>query len=152
MREAFNAALKEAMRAKDDRAIATIRLMLAAHKDRELAARARGQDGLSEADVLAMLQTMVKQRREAIDMYEKGGRCELAEQEREEIAIIERFLPKQLDEAETRAAIADVIAEMQAESLKQMGAVMAALRERFPGQMDFGKASGIVKESLSPAR
>ncbi len=152
MRERFSTALKESMRARNERAVSTIRLMMAALKDREIAARGRGEDGVSEAEILGMLQTMVKQRREAIDLYEKGGRCELAEQEREEIAIIEDFLPKALSDEETRAAIASVVAELGADSLKQMGAVMAELRNRYPGQMDFGKASALVKDQLGAVK
>jgi len=144
--------LKESMRARNERAVSTIRLMMAALKDREIAARGRGEDGVSEAEILGMLQTMVKQRREAIDLYEKGGRCELAEQEREEITIIEDFLPKALSDEETRDAIGTVIAELGAENLKQMGAVMAELRNRYPGQMDFGKASALVKEQLGAVK
>lgn len=152
MRERFSTALKEAMRAKNERAVSTIRLMMAALKDREIAARGRGEDGVSEAEILGMLQTMVKQRREAIDLYEKGGRCELAEQEREEIAIIESFLPKALNEEETRSAVGAVISELGADSLKQMGAVMTELRARYPGQMDFGRASMLVKDQLGALR
>jgi uncharacterized protein YqeY len=98
-----------------------------------------------------MLQTMIKQRREAIALYEQGGRLELAEQEREEIGIIETFLPKQFDDAEVRKAVADVIAEIGATSIKDMGRTMAELRSRYAGQMDFGKASGYVKEVLVQA-
>ena len=149
MRDRFTTALKEAMRAKDERTVSTVRLMMAALKDREIAARGRGEEGVGEAEILGMLQTMVKQRREAIELYEKGGRCELAEQEREEIGIIESFLPAALSEEETRDAVSGVIAELGADSLKQMGAVMAELRARFPGRMDFGQASTLVKNHLA---
>ncbi|MEK9707928.1 MAG: GatB/YqeY domain-containing protein, partial [Alphaproteobacteria bacterium] len=123
---------------------------MAALKDRDIAARSKGNmDGIPEDEILQMLQTMVKQRRESISMYEKGGRLELAEQEGEEIAIIQRFLPEQLDEAATKAAVDKTIADIGAGGLKDMGAVMGALRENYASQMDFGKASAIVKARLS---
>jgi len=138
------------MRAKDKCAVATLRLVLAALKDRDIAARGGG-DGqeVNDDDIRAMLETMVKQRRESIKMYDKGGRPELAEQERSEIQIIERYLPKQLDDEEVAAAVASAIAEVKADSLKQMGKVMAALRQHYAGQMDFGKAGAIAKQRLS---
>ena len=150
MRDSLNAALKESMRAKDSVAISTLRLILAALKDRDIAARAKCQnDGIGDDEILQMLQSMVKQRKESISMYEKGGRLELAEQEQAEIEIIQRFLPQQMSEDEIQAAVAALIAEMGATGLKQMGAVMGELRARFAGRMDFGKASPIVKASLS---
>lgn len=150
LRQRLNEAFKEAMRAKDQRAVSTIRLIMAALKDRDIAARDRGiTDGVNEAEILGMLQTMVKQRREAIVMYEQGGRLELAQQEAEEIVIIEGFMPKQLDEAEARAAIADLVTEMEASSVKDMGRVMAELRTRYAGRMDFAKASALVREKLA---
>lgn len=150
LRQTLNEALKDAMRAKNSRAVATVRLILAALKDRDIAARSSGnQDGIDDATILAMLQTMVKQRRESIVMYEQGGRAELAQQEREEIDVIEAFLPKQLDEAETREAIAALIAEVGATGVKDMGKVMAELRGRFAGQMDFTRASALVREKLA---
>lgn len=149
LRTRLNEALKEAMRAKNQRAIATLRLILAALKDRDIAARGRGvTDGIDDTEVLSMLQTMVKQRRESIQMYEQGGRLELAQQEQEEITVIEGFMPKQLDETETRAAIAALVEEMGATGIKDMGRVMAELRTRYAGQMDFAKASGYVRERL----
>lgn len=149
LRTRLNEALKEAMRAKDPRATATIRLILAALKDRDIAARSRGvMDGVDEGEILSMLQTMVKQRKDSIELYEKGGRVELAQQERDEIGVIENFLPKQLSEEETRAAIAALVKEMDASGVKDMGRVMAELRTRYAGQMDFGKASGMVREIL----
>ncbi|SNS38054.1 MULTISPECIES: GatB/YqeY domain-containing protein [unclassified Azospirillum] len=149
LRQTLNEALKDAMRAKDQRTVATVRLIIAALKDRDIAARTRGQmDGVDDAEILAMLQTMVKQRRESIIMYEQGGRQELAQQEAEEITVIENFLPQQLDEAATREAIAALIAEIGATGVKDMGKVMAELRGRFAGQMDFTKASAIVREKL----
>ncbi len=149
-REQLPEALKAALKDKDERAVSTLRLIMAALKDRDIAARSKGNmDGIPEDEILQMLQTMVKQRRESISMYEKGGRLELAEQEGEEIAIIQRFLPEQLDEAATKAAVDKIIAEIGAGGLKDMGAVMGALRENYASQMDFGKASAIVKARLS---
>lgn len=150
LRQTLNEALKDAMRAKNSRSVATVRLILAALKDRDIAARSTGnQDGIDDASILSMLQTMVKQRRESITMYEQGGRTELAQQEREEIDVIEAFLPKQLSEDDTRDAIAALIAELGATGVKDMGKVMAELRGRFAGQMDFTKASALVREKLA---
>ncbi|GEO38909.1 hypothetical protein GGE65_003917 [Skermanella aerolata] len=151
-RTRLNEALKEAMRAKNPRAVSTLRLILAALKDRDIAARGRGvTDGIDEEEILSMLQTMIKQRREAISLYEQGGRLELAEQEREEIGIIETFLPKQFNDTEVREAVAKVIADIGAGGIKDMGRTMAELRTRYAGQMDFGKASSYVKEKLVQA-
>ncbi len=150
LRTRLNEALKEAMRAKNQRAVSTVRLILAALKDRDIAARGRGvTDGVDESEILGMLQTMIRQRQESIALYEQGGRCELAEQEREEIVVIESFLPKQLDDAETQAAVAQVIDELGATCVKDMGRTMAELRSRYAGQMDFAKASGLVKQRLA---
>jgi len=149
LRTRLNEALKEAMRNKDQRAVGTVRLILAALKDRDIAARGRGNmDGIPDEEILQMLQTMIKQRRESIGLYEQGGRLELAEQEQEEIKVIERFLPQQLGEAETKAAIDAVVKEIGATGVKDMGRVMAELRARYAGRMDFGKASGLVKAAL----
>ena len=143
--EALSAAVKE----KDARAVSTLRLIMAALKDRDIAARSKGNDeGIDEDEILQMLQTMVKQRRDSIAMYEKGGRLELAQQEGEEIAIIERFLPEQLGDEAIETAVDKVIADVGAGGLKDMGAVMGALREDYSGQMDFGKASTIMKSRL----
>lgn len=150
LRERLNDALKSAMLAKDSRTVSTVRLILAALKDRDIAARSRGvTDGITDDEILQMLQSMMKQRRESISLYEQGGRLELAQQEQEEIVIIEQFLPKQLDEAEMQAAIDEVVAELGASGLKDMGRTMAALKERYAGTMDFTKASGLVKARLS---
>jgi hypothetical protein len=152
LRQQLNEALKDAQRARDGRAVSTLRLILAAIRDRDIAARAKGNtDGISEEEVMALLRTMIRQRRESIGLYEQGGRLDLVETEREEIDIIERFLPRQMTEQETRAAVDGVIDEIGAKSLKDMGRTMAELRSRFPGRMDFAKASGIVKQALGSA-
>jgi uncharacterized protein YqeY len=150
LRDKLNASLKEAMRAKDTRALSTLRLILAALKDRDIASREKSVDGrIGDDELLQMLQSMVKQREESIAMYEQGGRLELAEQENGEIEVIRRFLPEQLSEAEIRDAVEAIITELDASSLKEMGKVMGELRARYPGRMDFGKASGMVKQALS---
>lgn len=150
LRTKFQEMLKDSMRTKNQAAVGTIRLILAALKDRDIAARGKGlMDGISDDEILAMLQTMVKQRRESIDMYQKGGRQELAAQEQAEIEIIESFLPQQFTADETNEAIESVIIEIAAEGLKDMGRTMAELKKRYAGQMDFGKASNLVKQRLS---
>jgi len=150
LRERFNEAMKEAMRAKDQRALSTVRMIMAKLKDKDIEARGKGvTTGIEEGEILAMLQGMVKQRQESIALYEQGGRQELADQERAEIAVIERFLPKQMSEAEVQDAIRAIVAETGAASVKDMGKVMAELRARYAGQMDFGKASGLIKQQLS---
>ncbi|MBT5264324.1 MAG: GatB/YqeY domain-containing protein [Rhodospirillaceae bacterium] len=150
LREQLNSSMKDAMRAKEERALATIRLILAALKDRDIAARGNGnQDGIEEPEILSLLQTMIKQRNESIRMYEEGGRLELAEQEREEIEVIERFMPKQLDGGELETAVNEAIKEIGAADMKDMGRTMALLKERYPGRMDFSKASGLVRAVLA---
>ena len=150
LRNRFSERLKDALRSKDQRTISTVRLILAALKDRDIAARGRGKtDGIGEDEILQMLQTMVKQRRDAIEMYKTGQRDDLVRQEEEEIVIIESFLPKQLGEAEMDAAVAAVVAELGATGIKDMGRVMGALKERFAGQMDFAKASAVAKRRLA---
>ena len=149
LRTRLNDALKASMKAKETRTIATVRLILAALKDRDIAARGKGNlEGIDEDGILAMLQSMIKQRRESIVLYEKGGRLELARQEAEEITVIEQFLPRQLTEDEMAEAIMAVIEDVEAKSLKDMGRTMAALKERYAGRMDFAKASARVKEQL----
>ncbi len=141
--------MKTAMKAKDTHTLSTIRLILAALKDRDIAARAKGnQDGISDDDILSLLQAMIKQRHDSIEMYEKGGRLELAEQEAGEIEIIKQFMPEQMDDATMAAAIDAIVAEIGAASLKDMGKVMARLKELHAGKMDFSKASAIVKGRL----
>jgi Uncharacterized conserved protein len=149
LRNQLTDALKDAMRSKNERAISTLRLILAALKDRDIAARAKGNhDGISDDEIRSMLQSMIKQRRESIAMYEQGGRCELAQQEAEEIAIIEGFLPRQLSDAEIERVARELINEIGAQGIKDMGRTMAALKQRYAGQMDFAKASSVVKQLL----
>jgi len=149
LRRNFSDSLKAAMLGKEPRTVSTVRLILAALKDSDIAARGRGvNEGIGEEEIMQMLQSMVKQRRESITLYEQGGRLELAQAEAEEIAIIERFLPKQVSEAELTAAVHEVIAEIGAAGLKDMGRTMAVLKERFAGRMDFSKASTQVKAAL----
>lgn len=151
LRETLNQALKDAMKAKDARRVATLRLILAALKDRDIAARTSGDDrtGIPESEILSLLQTMVKQRRESVALYEKGNRQDLADQEKEEIAIIEGYLPKQLSEPEVEAAAKAAIAEAGAQGIKDMGKAMGILKAKYAGQMDFAKAAAILKSQLS---
>ena len=150
LRNTLSESLKDAMRSQDKVAISTLRLVLAALNDRDIAARAYGNSiDLGDLEILSMLETMVKQRRESIKMYETGGRKELAQQERDEIAIIKRFMPKQLNDEEIETAVIAAIDEVGADSLKQMGKVMASLRRNYAGQMDFGKAGAIAKQRLA---
>jgi uncharacterized protein YqeY len=150
LRNRLSEALKEAMKAKEARRVSTLRLILAAIKDRDIQARTDGgADSVSDEEILAVLQKMIKQRRESIEHYEAGGRLELAQQEQEEIAIIQQYLPKQLTEAETEAAAREAIGELGAAGIKDMGRVMARLKERHSGEMDFGKAGPVVKRLLT---
>ena len=150
LRERLNERLKSAMKDKDARAVSTLRLILTAIKDRDIAARGKGEsEGIAEPEILQVLQTMIRQRQDAIKLYEQGGRLELAEQEAEEISIIEGFLPEQLDDAAVLNAIREVVSEVGAKSIKDMGKAMAELRKRYAGQMDFGKASATLKEQLN---
>ena len=150
LRNSINDALKTAMKSKQDHAVSTIRLIMAALKDRDIAARSKGNsDGVTDDEILSLLQSMIKQRRESVEIYEKGGRLELAEQEGLEIEIIQQFLPEQMGDDEVAQAIANVIDETGAESLKDMGKVMGLLKERHAGCMDFSKASAKVKERLA---
>jgi len=149
MREAINTAYKEAMKARDQARVGTLRLITAAFKEKDIEVRGGGQRGEANAEeLLGVLKRMVKQRQESADIYEKGGRPELAEKEREEIAVIRGFLPAQLDEAGTAAAIDAAIAATGASGPKDMGKVIAELRGKYAGRMDFGRASQMVKERL----
>lgn len=149
MRERINDSLKQAIKAQDKRRVGTLRLITAAIKDRDIAARSAGRDAVSDTDILEILAKMVKQRQESAVTYEDAGRPELANQEREEIVIIQDYLPAQMDEEAVNAAVKAVVAEIGAESLKDMGRTMAALKERYTGEMDFRKANLVVKELLS---
>ena len=149
LRESFTELMKAAMKAGDKRRTGTLRMITAALKDRDIEARGQGKEPLSDDDILGLLQKMVKQRQESLTIYEQAGRTELATQEREEIEIIMGFMPKQMDEAEMTAAIKTIIAETGAASVKDMGKVMAVMKERYAGQMDFAKASGAVKGVLA---
>ena len=150
LREQFNDQLKKAMKAKDARRVSTLRMVLAGLNDKDIAARTEtSREGISDDDVLGLLAKMIKQREESAAAFEAGGRPEMAKAEREEIEIIRGFMPKQMGADEAKAAIQKVIAETGAASMKDMGKVMGALNERYAGQMDFGKASGAVKDLLS---
>ena len=149
MRSRVNDALKTAMKNKDAARLSTLRLISAAIKDRDIAMRGTGEEvEVTDADVLAILGKMVKQRQESARAYEEGGRLELAEKELSEITVIEDFLPKQLSDDETDAAVAAAISEVGADSIRDMGKVMGALKAKFTGQMDFGKVGPMVKEKL----
>jgi uncharacterized protein YqeY len=142
LRDDINNAVKEAMKAKDERKLSTLRMVNSTVKNADIEARGQGKPPLSDADILGVLQKMIKQRQESVELYDKGGRAELAAQEREEIAIISAYLPKQMSDDEVKAAISAAIAETGAAGMKDMGKVIGVLRAKFAGQMDFGKASG----------
>ncbi|PLW79110.1 GatB/YqeY domain-containing protein [Cohaesibacter celericrescens] len=148
MREQITENLTQAIKAQDKRRMATLRLVSAAIKDRDVEARGNGKERVSDDELLEILAKMVKQRNESIKVYEEAGRLELAEQEREEKAIINEFLPQQMAEDEVSATCAKAIAELEAEGLRDMGKVMSHLKSTYPGQMDFGKASCVVKSLL----
>ena len=148
MREQFTTMMKEAMKAGDKRRLATVRMIQAALKDKDIEARGAGKT-IGDEDILVMLQKMVKSRQESADIYAKAGRPELEQQEREEIAIISEFLPKQMSDDEVKAAIDAAVAETGAASMTDMGKVVAALKAKYTGQMDFAKASGLVKARLN---
>ena len=149
LREQLAESLADAMRARDKLKTSTLRLIMAAIKDRDIASRdGDNRDGVGDDEILQILQKMVRQRRDSIETYEEAGRLELAEQEREEIDVIEIFLPKQMDEGEIDAAVKATLDELGCESIRDMGKLMAALRDKYAGQMDFGKASGVAKQLL----
>ena len=149
LRDDINAALKDAMKAGDARRVSTLRLVNAAFKNADIEARGQGKGPLVDDEMLTLLQKMIKQRQEAVELYEKGGRAELAAQEREEIAIISSYLPKQMSDDEVKAAISAAITQTGAAGMKDMGKVVAALKGKFAGKMDFAKASGMVKAMLT---
>lgn len=148
MREEINAGLKVAIKARDTLRTSTLRLINAAIKDRDIAARGEGREKVSDADILALMQKMVKQREESADIYAKAERPELAEQELAEIKVIQTYLPQSMGEDEVVAEIDIAIEEVGAESLRDMGKVVGVLKEKFPGRIDFGKASKVVKAKL----
>ena len=149
LRDNINNAMKDAMKARDERRVSTLRMMNAAIKNADIEARGQGKEPLNEADLMSLFQKMIKQRQESAELYDKGARPELAAAERGEIEIITAYLPQQMSDVEAGSAISAVLKEINAETMKDMGRAMAALKERFAGKMDFGKASGKIKELLS---
>jgi uncharacterized protein YqeY len=150
LRDDINNAVKEAMKAKNERKLSTLRMVNSTIKNADIEARGQGKPPLADAELLSLLQNMIKQRQEAVELYDKGGRAELAAQEREEIAIISAYLPKQMSEDEVKAAIGAAIAETNAAGIKDIGKVIGVLKAKYAGQMDFAKASGLVKAALAP--
>ncbi len=148
LRENLQNALKEAMKNHDTATVSAVRLIIAGQKEKDVAARGAGKECASDADLLSMMQGMIKQRNESIKIYTEGGRPELAAREQAKISVIERFLPKQLSETETKAAIEAAIAKTGAAGMKDMGKVMAELKAAYAGQLDMGKASGMIKSLL----
>jgi uncharacterized protein len=148
LRDEINAALKTAMKARDARRVSTLRLINSAVQSADIEAGGQGKPPLTDPDLLALLQKMIKQRQESADIYEKANRAELAAQEREEVEIISAYLPKQMSDIEAGAAISALVQEINAQGMKDMGRVMAALKERFAGTLDFSKASAKVKDLL----
>ena len=149
LRARLTTEMKEAMKAGDKAKLATVRMIQAALKDKDIEERGLGKEQPTDEEILALLQKMIKQRNESAGVYDQGGRPELAENERAEAAIIAGYLPQQMDEAETRAAIEAAVAETGAAGPKDMGKVIASLKAAYAGRMDFGKASGLVKEVLN---
>ena len=148
LRTRFTEDMKDAMRARETQRVNAIRLIIAKMKEADVEARGAGRGEASEPELLAMLQKMIKQRQDSIEAYVKGNREDLADQERAEIVVITHYLPKQMSEDEVKAAIAAAVSELGASGVKDMGKVIARLKEQFTGQMDFGKASGLVKAAL----
>ncbi|PZA10070.1 GatB/YqeY domain-containing protein [Rhodopseudomonas palustris] len=149
LRDDINTAVKEAMKAKDERKLSTLRMVNSTIKNADIEARGQGKPPLSDGDLLSLLQKMIKQRQESVALYDQGGRAELADQERAEIAVIQAYLPQQMSDDEVKAAIDAIIAETGAAGIKDMGKVIGALKAKYAGQMDFGKASGLVKAALT---
>lgn len=148
LRDDLQKVLKESMLARDAETTGAVRLIIAGMKEKDVEARGKGQEKASDADLLAMMQNMIKQRNDSIKMYNDGNRQDLAEKEAKEIKIIERFLPKQMSEEEVETAIKSAIAETGAQSMKDMGKLMGVLKAKYVGQMDFGKANGVIKSLL----
>jgi uncharacterized protein YqeY len=151
LRDDINNALKDAMKAGDARRVSTLRLVNSTLKNADIEARGQGKPALVDEDALGVLQKMIKQRQESAELYEKGGRADLVAQEREEIAIISAYLPRQMTDQEIHDTIGALVKETGATAMKDMGRVMAALKERYAGKLDFAKASGAVKKMLSGA-
>lgn len=149
LRDKFNTAMKDAMRSKDRRRLATIRLIMAAVKDRDISVRTESDSKVGDPEIIEILSKMVKQRHDSIKAYDDAGRTELAQQERDEIKIIKEFLPRQLDDSEIEAAVKSVIEQTSASGLKDIGRIMSALKGQYSGQMDFAKASAMAKNLLS---
>lgn len=150
LRNSLNEALKTALKSQEKCEISTLRLILAALKDRDIAARGDGEgEGIGEDEILEMLNKMVRQRRDSAEVYRGNGRPELADKEEREIEVVRRFLPRPLNDDEMQGAIGDVIGELEARTIEDMGKVMGTLKQRFAGRMDFGKASALVKEQLA---
>jgi uncharacterized protein len=149
LRDKINEGMKDALKSQDKPRLSTLRLVNAAIKNADIEARTAGKEPLSDGELLGLMQKMIKQRQESVELYEKGGRKELADQERAEIAVITGFLPEQMSDDKIKAAIAAAIAETGASSMKDMGKVIGALRGKYAGQMDFAKASGLVKAALT---
>ena len=149
LRDQINDALKEAMKAKNERAVSTLRMVNSSLKNADIEARGTGKPALGDAEILSVLQKMIKQRQESVELYEKGGRADLVRQEQEEIAIISRYLPKQMSEPEMKAAIEAAVKETGAADMKDMGKVIGVLRGKYAGQMDMARASAMVKAQLA---
>ena len=150
LRDKLNTSLKDALKSKEKVSVATIRLILAALKDKDIAARSKGNvDGISNDEILAMLQTMIKQRNESTKMYREGGREELAAQEQEEIVVIKCFMPEQIEGKELESVVVQLIEEHDAQSIRDMGKLMGALKSDYAGRVDMGKAGGLIKQKLA---
>jgi len=149
LRDDINNAVKEAMKAKDERKLSTLRMVNSTIKNADIDARGQGKPPLSDTDRRGVRQKMIKQRQESVELYDKGGRSERAAQEREEIAVISTYLPKQMSDDEVKAAISAIVSETNAAGIKDMGKVISSLKAKYAGQMDFGKASGLVKAALA---
>ena len=149
LRDEINTALKDAMKARDERRVSALRLINAAIQNAEIEAQMRGRESLAQEELLALLQKMIKQRQESAEIYDKAGRTELADKERGEIEIISAYLPQQMSETDVKAAIAEAARQVGAQGIKDMGKVMAALKQAHAGRMDFGKASALVKSMLA---
>ena len=149
LREDLQKALKESMLAKDTVTTGAVRMIIAGQKEKDVEARGKGQEKATDAELMSMMQTMIKQRNDSIKMFIDGGRAELADKEKVEIAVIERFLPKQMSAAEMETAIKAIITEVGAASMKDMGKVMGTLKTKYAGQMDMGRANAVIKSLLS---